>query len=357
MMRWLAQQWRRLTEEQRRAWIAAAEQVLSRLRLEQGPLTGAMLFIKLNFVLWLAGREFLVWPTPRVVLGPNPVGELMIRREHGQLRLKLRVCGPVAEDILVYGEAAMSAGRKKPRHPVFLCLLPAARDGWSDITERYVARFGVPAVGKKVIICTRQQRDGWQDRYAQVSGAVVPARLAGTPRRTRRKITRYPKPGWSAGAGFKGLNELLGIREFHGLELNELLGLSGLEEWPRFPLPAPGRPPGRQPGTTALPRNHYGSTPMCTVQPSDIAALYTNTPRRPSMARFPLPITLHASRSTLHAPRLSPLNPNLNPNPALNPNLNPNLALNLGRLGPVPGHGRMPGKRRKCHWRALWRGT
>ena len=40
IMRWLAREWRRLTEEQRRAWIAAAEQVLSRLRLTQGPLTG-----------------------------------------------------------------------------------------------------------------------------------------------------------------------------------------------------------------------------------------------------------------------------------------------------------------------------
>ena len=282
MMGLLSQQWQRLTGEQRRAWIAVAKQVLSRLRLTRGPLTGEMLFLKLNFVLWLLGRELLLWPSPPVVFGSNPVGELLIRREHRRLRLKLRVVGPVVDDIMVYGEAPVSPGRNKPRHPVFLGLLPTPVGGWSDITNQYAARFGLPEVGKKVIICTRQQRDGWENPYTQVSGMVVPARPVVAPRQTPRTT----RTGLGLGLGFRGLGELVGVPEFHGLELNQLLGLPGLQEIPRFPLPLLGRAPGRKLVTPAAPRNHPGSAPMCTAKTPEIAAL--------------------PSRSTLHAPRFTP---------------------------------------------------
>ena len=287
----LSQQWQRLTEEQRRAWIAVAEQVLSRLRLTQGPLTGEMLFIKLNFVLWLLGRELLLWPSPPVVFGSNPVGELLIRREHRQLRLKLRVEGPVVEDIMVYGEAPVSAARNKPRHPVFLGLLPAPRGGWSDITELYAARFGKPEVGKKVMICTRQQRAGWEDPYVQVSGAVVPARPVAAPRQPPRNT----RTGLGLGLGFRGLGELVGVQDFHGLALNDLLGLPGLQEIPRFPLPALGRVPGRK---SSL-RQHPGSTPAALpcARPNPLQLLHFHHASR-SRSRLTLPATLHAPRST-----------------------------------------------------------
>ena len=340
IMRWLAREWRRLTEEQRRAWIAVAEQVLSRLRLTQGPLTGEMLFMKLNFVLWLLGRDLLLWPSPPVVFGSNPVGELLIRREHRQLRLKLRVEGPVVEDIMVYGEAPVSPARNKPRHPVFLGLLPAPQDGWSDITDQYAARFGLPEIGKKVIICTRQQRDGWEDPCTQVSGMVVPAKPLPPPRQTPR-TTRNTRT--MLGTGLKRLPELLRLpglsplpyfpQPAPGHAFCLLPSAFCLPKSPLFPLPTPCRAPGRHSGIPAAPRNHPGSTPMCTAKPLAIAAL----PSRPLH---------HAPRSTLHAP--------CRPSP---PNLNPNPALNLGRFGPVPGTGRLPGTCRKCHWRALWRGT
>ena len=305
----LSQQWQRLTEEQRRAWLAVAEQVLSRLRLTRGPLTGEMLFVKLNFVLWLLGRELLLWPSPPVVFGSNPVGELMIRREHRQLRLKLRVVGPVVADIMLYGEAPISPGRNKPRHPVFLGLLPAPRGGWSDITELYEARFGKPAVGKKVIICTRQQRDGWENPYTQVSGMAVPARPLPPPRKTPRNTRNTPNM-LEARAGLNGL--LMGLPGLQPLPYFPLPAPGRafcilhsafyLLKLPRFPLPAPCRAPGRHSGIPAAPRNHPGSAPMCTAKPTEITAL----PSRPPF---------HAPRSTLHAPR------------------------------------------RKSHWRQLWRGT
>ena len=53
-------------------------------------------------------------------------------------------------------------------------MLPAPVNGWSDITELYVARYGVPLVGSVVFIRTCQQVDGWAD-VPKVTSALVPA--------------------------------------------------------------------------------------------------------------------------------------------------------------------------------------
>ena len=71
------------------------------------------------------------------------------------------------------GAAPCSAGRSSARHFVFLGFLPDAVRGLSDITDLYVARFGVPPVGTKVFIRTQQHIDGWDDLPKQTS-AIVP---------------------------------------------------------------------------------------------------------------------------------------------------------------------------------------
>jgi hypothetical protein len=43
-----------------------------------------------------------------------------------------------------------------------LGLLPAAERGWSDITELYVKKHGVPRAGERVFIQTRQMIGGWE---------------------------------------------------------------------------------------------------------------------------------------------------------------------------------------------------
>jgi len=332
----LSRQWRLLTQAQQWAWVGVAEAMLSRRRLDRGPLTGQLLFHKLNFVLRLVGREPLEWPVRREVFRPNPVGELKIQWEHGQLRLKLRVKGPMADDIMVYGEAPVSAKRNKPRHPLYLGVLPASGRAsvpacapsagrWFDITDWYVARFGVPEAGKKVILCTQQQRNGWTDWAMNRSAALVPARL-GKRRRPNAAGRRTATPR-------EARENLMG--------LNELLGLPGLQDWPRVPHPAPAHafglrtsdfalrtssPSPRRPlSDTAIPRalrDHYESTPMCIVQPPVIAAPYEQTPPFPfQVSRFPI----HVSRITYHASRF--------PLPAASAN------------------------HRKSHRRSLWRGT
>ena len=97
----IAKAWSRvLTEEQRRAWNAAAAKVRSRPRLRQsGWLSGQTYFQGICSARSRIGREMLLWPpTGRVVFGPNPVEGLNISEEQGRLRLRLRVVGPVEGD-------------------------------------------------------------------------------------------------------------------------------------------------------------------------------------------------------------------------------------------------------------------
>ena len=174
----IAKAWReRLTEEQRQAWVASAARVKSRPRLWQsGPLFGEMHFEGINSARARIGREMLFWPPERVVFSPNPVEGLSFSCVNGHTRLRLRVSGPVTEDIMVFGQAPCRAGRKKWRHGAYLGLLPAPQAGESDITDLYVQKYGQPEPGKKVFIRTRQQKDGWEDHDHDLS-EIVPAPL------------------------------------------------------------------------------------------------------------------------------------------------------------------------------------
>jgi hypothetical protein len=102
------------------------------------------------------------------------VGELSITNKRGTIALKLSVpSAPAKHTLLVLGAAPGSAGRSSARHFVFLGFLADAAQGVSDITDLYVARFGVPPVGAKVFIRTQQHIDGWDDLPKQTS-AIVP---------------------------------------------------------------------------------------------------------------------------------------------------------------------------------------
>ena len=175
-----AQAWRRvLTEQQRAAWNAAGPKVQSAKRLGQsGPLTGQQHFQGINSARARIRREPLWAPPAPVVFGLNPVGQLVINNGENGVRLLLRVSGPAAEDIMVFGQAPCSAGRTKRRNVAYLGLLPIPQEGMSDITKMYVARYGEPRPGEKVFIVTRQQKDGWEG-YDQQTSEIVPEKPAG----------------------------------------------------------------------------------------------------------------------------------------------------------------------------------
>src|ERR1035437_3518843 len=147
----IAKAWgKRLTEEQRQAWIVAGAKVESHPRLWQsGPLTGEMHFEGINAARSRLGAEMLTWPPEPVVFKPSPVEALAFSCIDGRIRLRLRVSGPVSEDIMVFGQAPCSAGRKKWRHGTYLGLLPAPQGDEGDITDMFVERYGEPEPGKK----------------------------------------------------------------------------------------------------------------------------------------------------------------------------------------------------------------
>jgi hypothetical protein len=163
-----------LTQAQRDAWNVAGPKVPSAKRLTKaGKLTGQLLFQAINAARSCIGLDMLWTPPAPVVLGLNPVGQLLITNGESGVRLLLTVTAPVAEDIMVFGQAPCSAGRAKRRNVSYLGLLPTPQAGLSDITDLYVARYGEPRVGEKVFIVTRQQKDGWEG-FDQVTSEIVP---------------------------------------------------------------------------------------------------------------------------------------------------------------------------------------
>ncbi|GEM_PF-2379385 len=64
------------------------------------------------------------------------------------------------------------------RKLVRIGLLPAPIGGMSDITRQYVAKYGVPAAGRKAFIRIQQLND-YTGSIVQVMGAIVPAGAGG----------------------------------------------------------------------------------------------------------------------------------------------------------------------------------
>jgi len=172
----IAARWRTLTDQQRFLWILAASAIQSRPRANQsGALLGHQLFTKINFNLVVTGQNQVDEPTERPQFEANPVGALTLTNNGGEIRLKLRVSATPTQPIIVLSYPPMSAGAMFARDFVILGLLPAAVDGFSDITDLYVARYGVPPVGKRLLIRTRAQVNGWEGTYLQTT-AIVPDR-------------------------------------------------------------------------------------------------------------------------------------------------------------------------------------
>ena len=166
--------WRGLTEEQRVAWTGTARNGRTRRRLGHSTyLTGCQLFIKINSARAAVGLRPLLDPPELPKFDTNPVVALVITNDDDDISLRLKVSGTPDAAIVVLGISPRSAGVSYAWNFVTLGLMPAASRGLSDITDLYVARFGVPAPGTRVFIRTRQQINGWEDAPKQTS-AIVP---------------------------------------------------------------------------------------------------------------------------------------------------------------------------------------
>ena len=167
--------WRTLTPEQRAAWRLASGDSRTVSRLGRSvSLNGYNYYIRVSCTRAAIGLPLLDFPPDVPQFSLNPVAELLITNNAGVITLKLRVPSPPVQYTCVYGAAPCSAGISCVQHLPFLGFLPAPVGGWSDITDLYVRRYGVPPVGKAVFIRTRQHINGWNDLFKQTS-AIVPA--------------------------------------------------------------------------------------------------------------------------------------------------------------------------------------
>ena len=158
--------WRSLTREQHEAWTVAA------LKENMNAYT---FFTKINGALAAARLPLVMEPPKREKPRPNPVGELEILNRGGVIALRLRVPRAPAQHTFVQGSRWCSPGIwTRGNRFATIGQLPASAGGWSDITDLYVTAFGVPRVGHRVFIRTRQLINGWEDGFKETSADVPP---------------------------------------------------------------------------------------------------------------------------------------------------------------------------------------
>jgi hypothetical protein len=158
--------WRELTPKQYGAWTAAARKA----DMQTYPF-----FCKINGALAAAKLPLLMDPPKPAKFSPNPVEELEILNRDEVITLRLRVPRAPAEHTFVLGSRWCSRGIwTRGNKFATIGKLSAAVRGWCDITALYVAVFGVPPVGKRVFIRTRQLINGWEDDFKETFADVPP---------------------------------------------------------------------------------------------------------------------------------------------------------------------------------------
>jgi hypothetical protein len=160
----VSRRWRTLSLDQRAAWrVLGANKYFVNDEGQRVRLNCYKLFVSLNTRRADLGLPQFDSPPAEPVFSKNPVGDLAITYTGGKFTLKLRVQGTPAQYILVQGARPVRSCVRCVQHFPFPGLLPPPIDGWSDITELYIARYGVPKAGTAVWIRTCQHIDGFTD--------------------------------------------------------------------------------------------------------------------------------------------------------------------------------------------------
>ncbi len=193
-VRAVSARWRTLALEQQAAWrVAAAENDFTNEAGDPVRLNGQNLFVSLNTRRADLGLAQFELPPAKPGFPRNPVVELAITNTGDEFTMKVRLESSPAQYTLVQGAKPVGTAVRCVQHYPFLGLLPPPVDGWSDITELYVARYGVPKAGTAIWIRTCQHIDGWTD-VPNVLRARVPAPPAERPAPSRADNLAAPTP-------------------------------------------------------------------------------------------------------------------------------------------------------------------
>jgi hypothetical protein len=172
----VSSRWRALTPAQRSAWgLGAANKYAATSSTGQRvSLNGFNFFVGTNARRAHLNLPLFDLPPSEPSFNPNPVAEGVATNVGGNFSLKLRVPAQPAEHTLVQAARPVSSGVRRAQHFCFVGLLPILTDGWADITQLYVDRYGLPPAGTVIFIRTCQQIDGWAD-VPKLTSILVPA--------------------------------------------------------------------------------------------------------------------------------------------------------------------------------------
>ncbi len=160
----VSRRWRTLSLEQVGTWRAlAANHFFVNDKGERVKLNCFKLFVSVN-----TRRADLNLPQfdaapAQPVFSDNPVKELACTWTEGKLALLARVEGTPEQLVLVRGAKPVGNGVRCVQHFPLLGLLPPAKDGWSNITDLYGTRYGVPKPNQAIWIRFCQHIDGFTD--------------------------------------------------------------------------------------------------------------------------------------------------------------------------------------------------
>ena len=152
-MRTLSAAWNDLTEEQRQAWDAESRaNRRGGLAARSRRRSGRRLFFKANSRRLALKQNLLTDPPGFGSVCPFPIVRLVITNHGGRIALKVRLSSDRAEGVMVSSWHPCNPGVMVWNKFVRIGLLSGSERGMNDITKQYVAKFGLPPVGKKIFI-------------------------------------------------------------------------------------------------------------------------------------------------------------------------------------------------------------
>ena len=175
----LSQQARRfdtLTEAQQDAWNVAADGYKSAPSLGQkGPLTGLQLFTRINCKLGLLGQDPVDLPpaAPQFpALAPNG---LVITNTGGVIAVKLNCPSDPGDNTVLRASPPQNSAVRACGNFRIIGTCPAPAAGSADITELYVAEYGVVPVGKRLFVRASTMVNGFESLGRQFQARVPDA--------------------------------------------------------------------------------------------------------------------------------------------------------------------------------------
>jgi hypothetical protein len=136
------------------------------------------LFVKVNSRRLALGQGLLAWPPGPESFRATPTVRFVITNRGGRIALNLSVTAGQAEGVMVSSWHPCNAGVTVWNKFVRIGLLPPPIGGMSDITRQYVAKYGMPPVGKKIFLRIQQMND-YVGSIVQTVSAVVPTEPSG----------------------------------------------------------------------------------------------------------------------------------------------------------------------------------